>query len=107
MKFCTKCKTDRPETDFYVTQAGKMLRPCKFCKQARVRASRKQKPKETIKTVYSVSYTQMRHPDSMVHEGNVQKEMKRVADEIAKINDADLTTEAEAGRCDKVLKETT
>jgi hypothetical protein len=46
----------------------------------------------------------MRHPNAMVMEGNVQKMMKKYAENEAKINNAHLPFEPQAGLCDQIIK---
>jgi hypothetical protein len=105
MEFCTKCEEPKEISDFYTAPSGKMVRPCKKCKVEWLKEYRKKNPTLTIKTEYSVSYTEMRHPDPAFMEANVQELIKKYADNEAMIEQAGLGFEPTAGVCDIILGE--
>jgi hypothetical protein len=104
MKQCTRCKEVKPISEFYLKKNGKPISMCKPCKSIYAKEWSEKNIGNNIKTEYSVSYTEMRHPNPMVMEGNVQKMMKKYHDEELKIAEAHLPFEAEAGLCDIILK---
>lgn len=102
MKPCSQCKKTKPLSDFDRYPSGTVKAKCKACYADYRRMWRK---KKSIKERpdYMPECAQMRHPDRMVMEGNVQKAMKKYAEEGQKIVLAHLSFEADAGLCDIIL----
>ena len=101
MKSCGKCGIDHPLSEYGLYPSGTVKPYCRACVAQYQREHRKARKKQPD---YAPDCTEMRHPDDMVHEGNVLKAMKKVADEEAKIKQAHLKFIPEAGLCDMILK---
>jgi hypothetical protein len=103
MEPCRGCGLDEPLVTFNSYPSGARFPNCKMC--ARL-YQRKWRAKKDIKSRpdYMPECTQMRHPDDMIMEGNVQKHMKKVHDEERKITEARLGFIPEAGLCDQIIK---
>jgi hypothetical protein len=100
---CRKCKRDRPLSEYRKYPSGTVKPYCKRC-YADYQIQWKKKKNIKRNPDYDPDHTQMRHPNAMVMEGNVQKMMKKYAENEAKINNAHLPFEPQAGLCDQIIK---
>jgi hypothetical protein len=98
------CGKVLPLTDFHIRPNGKPIGRCKVCNNLYQREYRKKGRKEYVCSHHNTSYTEMRHPDPMVMEANVQGLIKKYADEERKIEQAGLGFIPKAGVCDEILK---
>jgi hypothetical protein len=105
MKTCSKCNEAKPLSEYYTKKNGKPIAMCKACKREALNAWRRRQPSRSVISLYTPNYTQMRHPDAMVMEGNVQKMMKKYAENEAKIDKAHLGFIPEAGLCDIIIED--
>lgn len=78
MKPCRKCGKEYPLNHYPTYPSGTHMPYCRPCISL---YQKQQRAKSFARPEYVPNYTEMRHPNPMVMEGNVQKAMKRVHDE--------------------------
>ena len=99
MKPCRKCGKEYPLSHYPTYPSGT---PKPYCRPCIALYQKKQRVRGKAQPDYAPDCTQMRHPNQLVMEGNVQKHMKKVYEEEQKL--AHLPFEPEAGLADQILK---